>query len=218
MEWWAIAAVAAALGGVGWWWWSRRPPADGARKDRYAAEAVITPAQAKLYRHLQEAFPDQVVLFAQPLSQLVSVRHAGDRQRALQRLRDQVVDFVVCAPDGKPSFAFQVDAYRSGDEDQARRDASLKHRVLATAGVRMLRLKKSVRHLPSPQELRQRLEATSLANAPEADLEEAVPLGWRAGQAPVPTDRVRSRRGNHAEATDSMSLTDLMGLPPASAR
>ena len=125
MEWWAIAAVAAALGGVGWWWWSRRPPADGARKDRYAAEAVITPAQAKLYRHLQEAFPDQVVLFAQPLSQLVSVRHAGDRQRALQRLRDQVVDFVVCAPDGKPSFAFQVDAYRSGDEDQARRDAAL---------------------------------------------------------------------------------------------
>ena len=102
MEWWAIAAVAAALGGVGWWWWSRRPPADGARKDRYAAEAVIRPAQAKLYRHLQEAFPDQVVLFAQPLSQLVSVRHAGDRQRALQRLRDQVVDFVVCAPDGKP--------------------------------------------------------------------------------------------------------------------
>ena len=104
MEWWAIAAMAAAIGGVGWWWWSRRPPADGARKDRYAAEAVITPAQAKLYRHLQEAFPDQVVLFAQPLSQLVSVRHAGDRQRALQRLRDQVVDFVVCAPDGKPSL------------------------------------------------------------------------------------------------------------------
>ena len=90
--------------------------------------------------------------------------------------------------------------------------------MLATAGVRMLRLKKSVRHLPSPQELRQRLEATSLANAPEADLEEAVPPSWRAEQVPVLTDRIRSRHGDHAEATDSMSLTDLMGLPPASAR
>ena len=90
--------------------------------------------------------------------------------------------------------------------------------MLATAGVRMLRLKRSVRHLPSPQELRQRLEATSLANAPEADLEEAVPPSWCAEQVPVLTDRIRSRHGDHAEATDSMSLTDLMGLPPASAR
>lgn len=213
MEWLAIAAVVAALGGVGWWW-MRRKPAGNSRNDRYAAESVITSSQAKMHRHLQEAFPGQIILFAQPLSQLVSVRHAEDRQRALQRLRNQVVDFVVCAPDGKPSFAFQVDAYRSGDEEQARRDAALKHRVLATAGVRLLRLKKSIRYLPSPQEFRQRLEATSLAGAPEANLEEVVPQSWRAEQLPVQTDRVRARGSQPADATESMSLTDLMGLPP----
>ena len=45
-----------------------------------------------------------------------------------------------------------------------------------------------------------------------------MPPSWRSEQVPVLTDRIRSRHGDHAEATDSMSLTDLMGLPPASAR
>ena len=214
MEWDLVVALVAVLAGAGagGWWWVRRQSASGSsRNDRYAAEAVISPAQASLYAYLQEAFPGQLVLFAQPLSRLVSVRHAENREHADQRLRDQWVDFVVCHADGKPAFAFQVDAYRTDETDAARREAALKHRVLSTAGVRLLRLKKSVRQLPGPQEFHDKLMGAAMGSSGDGRSEMGGLSGVRPEDMPVLTKEVRVGRGGHWE-TESMSFTDLMGL------
>ncbi|MFT4193865.1 DUF2726 domain-containing protein [Ottowia sp.] len=211
MEWSVVIGLLLALAGLAGWWWARRRQAAASgtsRNDRYAAEEVISRAQIKLHHYLQEAFPGQVVLFAQPLSRLVSVRFAESRQRAQERLADQLVDFVVCNADGKPRFAFQVDAFRADEAEAARRQAAVKHRVLATAGIRLLRLKKSVRQLPPPEEFRQRLEGADLGGTQD----DAAFGGGRIDEVPVLTNEVRPGRGGRLE-TESMSLTDLMGFP-----
>jgi hypothetical protein len=212
-EWPVILAMVATLAAAATIWWSRRSQATSGtgRNDRYASEEVISRAQHKLYDYLQEAFPGQVVLYAQPLSRLVSVRFAENRQRAQQRLQDHVVDFVVCSADGKPQFAFQVDAYRADDAEAARRDAAVKHRVLATAGIRLLRLKKSVRHLPEPAEFGQRLLNVLPGAAADSDAA-ALSASPRPNRVPVLTQEVRMGRGGRLES-ESMSLTGLMGLP-----
>ncbi|MDO5693075.1 MAG: DUF2726 domain-containing protein [Pseudomonadota bacterium] len=208
MQWWMIVLLVAALGGAGFWFFKKRDPgaSPSARNDRYAAEVAITPAQTTLLHYLQEAFPDHAVLYAQPLSSLVSVRYSEDRQRAIERMQGAKVDFVVCSSDGKPRFAFQVDAYRSDDDDAAQRDAALKNRVLGTAGVRMLRLKRSVRHMPPADEFRQRLENRALGKTGATETTEAEA---QAGQSPLPMEDYLDRFGDG----DSMSMTDLMGLP-----
>lgn len=210
-EWPMVLALVAVIAAVAGLWWSRRKRAAAgtSRNDRYASEEVITRAQVKLYNYLQEAFPGQVVLFAQPLAHLVSVRYAEDRQRAQERLRDQSVDFVVCGSDGKPQFAFQVDAFRPDQAEQAQREAAIKHRVLATAGVRLLRLKRSVRHLPEPEEFRQKLQGAALTGGADGDSGSAGP---RTDRVPILTNEVWVGRGGRLES-ESMSLTELMGFP-----
>ncbi|MDO5086921.1 MAG: DUF2726 domain-containing protein [Comamonadaceae bacterium] len=179
----------------------QRHPASS-RNDRYSAKEPITPAQYSLMLYLQEAFPGQPVLFNVPLSHVVTIRHADDRRRAQARLAGHWVDFVVCQDDGAPQFAFQVDAYHVNNAEEARRTAALRHRILGSAGVRLLRLKKSVRDMPPPHVLRSRLlDVGAPAPMPTMNSEPAPVTLPGALQSP-------------AEApSDSMSLTDLMGLP-----
>lgn len=194
-----ILLLALAAFGVWWWMRSQRQPKGRSRDDRYTAEIAITPAQMRLRDYLQEAFPGQAVLYNQPLSCLVSVRHADDRRRAQQRLRDYAVDFVVCDISGKPQFAFQVDMYRAASEAAAvQREAGIKHRILATAGVRLLRLKRAVRDLPMPEDFRQLLLG---AGAPD----EAA----QTDRAPLQSDKAPDSTPPDSE---SMSVTNLMGL------
>ena len=211
MQWWIVAVLIAVAGGGAWWWWQQRSgggaisPGSG-RNDRYAPQAVLSAQQTKLYLYLQASFPGQVVMFSQPLSQLVSVRKADDRVRAEQRLRGQYVDFVVFNPDGKPAFAFQVDAFHNDKPDAAKRSASLKHRVLGSAGVRLLRMKNVARSMPEPEEFHQRLQAATLAGQDVIDMEASVPQSWR-------VQRQGEALAVREIGPDSMSMTDLMGLP-----
>ena len=76
------------------------------------------------------------------------------------------------------------------------------------AGIRLLRLKKSVRQLPPPEEFRQRLEGAALGSAQD----DAAFGGGRIDEVPVLTNEVRLGHGGRLE-TESMSLTDLMGFP-----
>ena len=109
----------------------------------------------------------------------------------------------MCNREGKPIYAFELDAAHDSAE-QAEHDAAEKHQILKAAGIRLIRIKRSTREMPSPREFRQRLRAAEIA--PGAPPSEQAPL------QPPPASAVA--RKPRAPATEPMSLTDLMDLSP----
>ncbi|MDO5289393.1 MAG: DUF2726 domain-containing protein [Pseudomonadota bacterium] len=193
--------VAALLGAGVYFYLQRQRQADtpaSAEGDRYVAEETISPGHAKLLLYLQEAFPGRAVLFRPTLAQLVSVRLAADRQRALRRLHSHSVDYVVCTSDGKAEYAFDVRERNTDTDEAARRANALKSRVLKTAGVRLLRIHRSVSSLPPVHEFQQRL---------------AESLGQSSARAPSAAPAQPSLSSD-TPPSNMASLTDLMGLPP----
>ncbi|WP_367351059.1 hypothetical protein, partial [Ottowia sp.] len=97
-------------------------------------------------------------------------------------------------------------------------DALEKHRVLKTAGIRLIRLKRTTRDMPPPDEFRHHLRAAALpqqdaASAP-APLEPPQPRLVELDSKPP---RVYEHAGGAQPVfhdTMPMSVTDLMGLPP----
>ncbi|MEZ5607885.1 MAG: DUF2726 domain-containing protein [Burkholderiaceae bacterium] len=208
MDWsWIVVtlAVPALLAGAWWGWRARRardvPPL--AAHDRFTPVAALSDVQMALMQYLVEAFAGRPVLFRAPLSQLVAPRGAGDRLQTQRRLAQHHVDFVVCNRAGKPLYAFELDAAHDSAE-QAEHDAAEKHLILKAAGIRLIRIKRSTREMPSPREFRQRLRA--------AELSPAAPPSGRAPLPPAPASPAAPKP--RAPATQPMSLTDLMGLPP----
>ena len=74
----------------------------------------------------------------------LSVRRAGNKERALERLEGQSADFVVCGVDGKPSFAFDVEQYHLSNAEARAERVREKNRILRTAGVRFVLLKNGI--------------------------------------------------------------------------
>ncbi|MGH6625983.1 MAG: DUF2726 domain-containing protein [Burkholderiaceae bacterium] len=194
-----LVVVAAVLA---FWKFVRIPPS---RNDRYVAEALLTPAQTILLQYLQTAFPGQVVLSNVPLHHIVSVRQAANFQRAKQRLDSFQVDFVVCADNGKAAFAFDVEAYRTGDKAAAQNDAEVKNRILKSAGIRLVYIKGRSSQLPTPNEFRQKLSLAALAEPKEPSRETRKRL-----------ERHLSRRDSEFRPefreSEVMGISGLMGL------
>src|SRR5690606_25398350 len=84
---------------------------DDGRYDRFAPERILSTEQVAMLDYLQDTFPGQVVLPNISLVQMLSVRRAASKKAAKERLREHRVDFVVCAPDGRPIFAFDIEQY-----------------------------------------------------------------------------------------------------------
>lgn len=141
-----------------WRWGPRAPSSD----DRYAAEHLLTPAQAELLAYLQTVFPDQPVLAHVPLAKIASVRRAASRQRAKDRLTRFEADFVVCDENGKAAFVFDVEAYRTGDTRSAQQDSLVKNRILKSAGIRLIYIKRTTSKMPSPNDFRLKLSLAAL--------------------------------------------------------
>ena len=120
--------------------------------------------------YLQDTFPGQVVLPNVSLGNMLSVRRAANKAAAKQRLKEHRVDFVVCAPDGRPTFAFDIEQYHLSDAKAKAHQAKLKNRILKTAGVRFLFLKNGIHRMPSPADFRQQL---NLAALPQPKAKEA---------------------------------------------
>ena len=179
--------------------------------DRFAPVAALSPAEMALLDYLVRAFPGRPVLFRVPLSRLLTVRRAGSRLGAQQRLAALVVDYVVCNRDGRPVYAFELDAVH-GDAGQAEQDAREKHRVLKTAGVRLIRLKRSTRHLPPADEFRRQLRAAALPTQDAGAAEGADP--WQGAERARPTPVRGAEPPRDAGDTIPMTVTDLMGLHP----
>ena len=202
--WIAAGLVLVVLLAVGWTRYRRKTdeePAPGTHV-RFAAAAAISPVQTELLLYLMDAFAGRPVLFRVPLSQLVTPRGAGDRLQTQRRLAEQAVDFVVCDREGKAIYAFELDAAHE-DTEQAGQDAAQKHRVLTAAGIRLIRIKRSTRGMPSPREFRQRLRSATLQS-------DAAATGRTPLDRSAPAPAARTPKALHSEP---MSLTDLMDLP-----
>ena len=124
--------------------------------DQFAQSAPINEEQVRLLHYLQQAFPDGAVLFQPRLARFLMVRKSRHRLDVQQRLGDTHVDFLVCADDGKPLFAFEVDAFKAKGDAGLARSAAEKNGMLKSAGIRLIRLKGAQPQWPPPEVLRMR--------------------------------------------------------------
>jgi Protein of unknown function (DUF2726) len=132
------------------------------RGDRYTPERILLPEQEQMLDYLREAFPERVVLPNVRLRDMLSVRRAANRKLALERLASHSVDFVLCGPDGRPLYAFDVERYHLSNAKYHAHQLKLKDRILKTAGVRLVHLKNSSQRMPSPQDFRRQLNLVEL--------------------------------------------------------
>jgi hypothetical protein len=207
-----LAAVAALM--VLWRVVRGRQAGSGydASADQFLQTAPITEEQVRLLHYLQQAFADGVVLFRPRLARFLMVRRSRRRLEAQRRLAEAQVDFLVCADDGKPLFAFEVDAFKQRDDPELARGAAEKNLMLKSAGIRLIRLKGALSNWPAPEVLRERLLAAQRTPGPGADARASgfSPSGF--GRSSFGhTDFVPSR----GVESGVMSLTGLMGLTPA---
>jgi hypothetical protein len=174
--WIAIAAAAIVLMGLGVWAYRKSSQRrSSGRDDRYTPERILTIEQVHMLDYLQDTFPGQVVLPNVPLKNMLSVRRAADRQRAMERLNHQKVDFVVCGEDGRPSFAFDIEQYHLSDAKAKTHQAKMKNRILKTAGVRFVFLKNGLHRMPSPADFREQLNLAALPKPkPKEDARESA--------------------------------------------
>lgn len=206
----AVLALGATLAGA--WWLRQRAlrPAPFEASDRFAPAAALTETEAELLEYLVRAFPGRPVLFRSPLSKIVAVRRAQHRLGAQQRLATHTVDYVVCDRDGKPVYAFELDALHQ-DKTAARRAQNQDQdqerlRVLQAAGVPVIRLSRSARDMPRPDAFRRHLRTIARVDHDSA----SARSGPRSGRALLET-----AAGRNAPSTRPMHVTDLMALEPA---
>ncbi len=151
--------------GVFAWLYTRQQ--GSGRNDRYTPEKLVEKDQAKMLDYLRDTFPGQVVIPNVPLKVMLSIRQAADRKRAEQRLQQHKVDYVVCAEDGRPAFAFDVEQYHLSNAKAKAFQAKIKNRILKTAGVRLVYLKDGLHRMPTPADFRAQL---NLAALPQPEL------------------------------------------------
>jgi hypothetical protein len=157
-----VAVVTIALAAAGVWAYRKYGRASTGRDDRYTPERIMIPEHASMLTYLHDTFPGQVVLPQVKLNTMLSVRQSSDRKRAMQRLEQQQVDFVVCNPDGRPMFAFDIEQYHLSDAKAKTHKVKLKNRILKTAGVRFVFLKNGIHRMPTPNDFRKQLDLAAL--------------------------------------------------------
>ena len=157
-----VAVLTIALVAAGVWAYRQYGRRSTGRDDRYTPERLMIPEHASMLTYLHDTFPGQVVLPQVSLKTMLSVRKSSDRKRALQRLENQQVDFVVCNLDGRPMFAFDIEQYHLSDAKAKSHQLKLKNRILKTAGVRFVFLKNGIHRMPSPNDFRKQLDLAAL--------------------------------------------------------
>ena len=162
MMWTGIGIAAVLLVLCGWLYVRYFRQGDHGRDDRYSPERVLSVEQVAMLDYLQDTFPGHVVLPQVQLKHMLSVRRASNKQRALERLEADSVDFVVCGVDGKPNFAFDVEQYHLSNAEARAERVREKNRILRTAGVRFVLLKNGIHRMPSPAEFRAQLNLVEL--------------------------------------------------------
>lgn len=192
---------------------------------QFAARAPISDEQVALLRYLQAAFPDGAVLYRPRLGLFLSVRAGRERAEARQWLNARRVDFLLCAEDGKPLYAFEIDMLRERDDPQAQRLLAEKNHALKSAGIRLIRFKGALSSWPPPEVLRERVLSAARPLAPSTGFAESgfAPSGFAGSSSFQPSGFARSSGyapSGHAPSqfggpSSVMSLSDLARLQPA---
>lgn len=159
---WIALTAALVAAAVGIWLYQRYRRVPSGRDDRYTPERILSPEQVHMLDYLQDTFPGQVVLPNMRLKDMLSIRKAGDRRRAEERLQRQKVDFVVCGEDGRPMFAFDIEQYHLSNAKARGHEVKMKNRILKSAGVRFVFLKNGIHRMPSPADFRKQLNLAEL--------------------------------------------------------
>jgi hypothetical protein len=209
--WIAVLGALAVLGltALGYWRYRVSSQSSG-REDRYSPERLMTTEQAHMLDYLQDTFPGQVVLPNMLLKNMLSVRRAANRNRAVSRLNQQKVDFVVCGDDGKPTFAFDIEQHPLSNARHKAHLVKMKNRILKTAGVRFVFLKNGLHRMPSPAEFRKQL---NLAELPKPKAAEPVVRETPRQQLESQFSEFDSLNSNTAfRDSEVMGLTGLMDL------
>jgi Protein of unknown function (DUF2726) len=213
---WVAFALAIGLVALGVWAYRRFYRRASGREDRYTPERILTPEQVVMLDYLRETFPDQVVLPNVSLKNMLSIRRANDRQRAMERLRTQKVDFVVCDTDGRAVFAFDVEQYHLSDAKAKTHQVKLKNRILKTAGVRFLFLKNSIHRMPSPNDFRRQLDLAALPRPKPQEADPPESARQRLESKMSDYDKLVYPSTGFRES-EVMDLSGLMGLGEAKA-
>lgn len=181
VPWWALVLpllVALLLGLVLRRRWRHTPDDYDASADRFAPTATIPDEHRALLHYLQQAFLHEAVLYQPALSRFLMVRRCRDRRLAGTKLARLRVDFLVCAEDGQPWIAFDVDQRLRDGIAEANRLADEKRAMLQSAGIRLIRLRGSLHYAQPPSEMRARWEAAAAAPLAGAPRDVAPPTEW----------------------------------------
>jgi len=178
-------------------------------QDRFAASPPINEEQIALLHYLQKAFPEGAVLFRPSLVRFLAVRKTRQRFAAQQRLASDQVDFLICGEDGKPLFAFEIDAFKDKDDPTVARGAAEKNMMLKTAGIRLVRLKGAHTHWPRPEALRMRMLAVQRTSGPGAQ-----PSGFAPSEFSNSTYDPSGFAPSRSAPSTIMGMSTLMGMEP----
>ncbi|MEZ5644681.1 MAG: DUF2726 domain-containing protein [Burkholderiaceae bacterium] len=207
---WIALAIALAAVALGVWLYRRYRHVPSGRDDRYTPERMLTTEQAHMLDYLQDTFPGQIVLPNMALQDMLSVRRASDRRRAVDRLRHQKVDFVVCGEDARPMFAFDIEQYHLSNAKAKAHQVKLKNRILKSAGVRFVFLKNGIHRMPSPAEFRKQLNLAELPRPKDREEEERQSVRQQLESQMSDFDKLYPATGfNDSEV---MGLSGLMDL------
>lgn len=188
---------------------------DDGRDDRYSPERILSTDQVAMLDYLHDTFPGQVVLPNVSLANMLSVRRASNKDMAKQRLQGQRVDFIVCAPDGRPTFAFDIEQYHLSNAEAKAEKTKVKNRILKTAGVRFVFLKNGIHRMPSPAEFRAQLNLVELpkpkAPAPKPSPEDVRDSVMRDLESQMSTFDHQYSNSTFRDS-EVLGLSSLMGL------
>lgn len=190
-------------------WRAARARDYDASHDAFAQAPPMNEEQVKLLHYLQSAFPDGAVLFRPSLARFLAVRRTRNRLGVQQRLVERHVDFLICADDGKPFCAFEVDAFKQAGDAEIARLAAEKNRMLKSAGIRLIRLKGVIARWPAPEVLRERLMAVQRPAVGDSRATSEAGSGF----APSSFGHTEFRPSRTLRDSDTMGLSTLMGVP-----
>ena len=208
---WVIAVLAALLLGLAMWIWGYGRFAKQASSigDRYTPIPLLEPEQIEMLDYLRQTFPGQVVLPNVKLSDMLSVRRSADARRAEEELNGHTVDFVACADDGRPAFAFDIQRYHLSNAAAHEQTLKVKNRILRAGGVRLVSLKNTTGRMPAPDEFRAQL---SLAARPRPKDEARVDPRRRLEEEFSQFDSNTRYPASEFSDSEVLGLSGLMGL------
>ena len=126
-------------------------PSSDVSKIKFYKKRLLTPTEITFFDLLRHAAPDHYIFAQVALSQLVGIPSGPDKLGSLNRISRMSVDYVVCDSQFNTVLAIELDDHTHDRPSGIQKDLK-KDTVLATAGIRLLRIRAEA--IPTVAELR----------------------------------------------------------------